>query len=86
MKPHKEVSKATISRWIKCLLSEAGIDTDIFSAHSTRAASSSAAKASHVPINDILKTAGWSSERTFAKHYCVPITDNCDIFSHLLSQ
>ena len=73
MKPHKEASKSTLSRWIKVTLGLAGIDTKIFSAHSTRAASTSAMKACGLPINDIMKTAGWSSERTFAKHYDVLI-------------
>ena len=43
-KPHKAVSSATISRWIKQLLAEEGVPTDVFKAHSVRAASSSAAK------------------------------------------
>ena len=33
---------------------EAGFDTDIFTAHSTRAASSSAASESDLPLDDIL--------------------------------
>lgn len=72
-KPHHAVSASTISRWIKSTLKLAGIDTSKFSAHSTRAASSSAAKKAGVPIMDILSTGGWSSERTFARHYHVPI-------------
>ena len=73
LKPHKEASKSTIARWIKTLLGLAGIDTTVFSAHSTRAASASAMKACGVPIGQILQTAGWSSEKTFAKHYDVVI-------------
>ena len=42
-KPHRPVSTDTIPRWIKVVLTEAGINTAIFSAHSTRAASTSAA-------------------------------------------
>ena len=33
-KPHKAVSSATISRWMKQVLTEAGIRTEIFKAHS----------------------------------------------------
>ena len=69
LKPHKEVCKSTISRWIKTFLGIAGIDITMFSAHSTRAASSSAAKASGVPVGEILRKAGWSSEKTFSKFY-----------------
>ena len=64
-KPHHAVSTS----WIKCMLKQAGIDTSKFGAHSTRAASSSAAKQAGVPIIDTLSTGGWSSERTFAGHY-----------------
>ena len=48
-----------------------GIDTDIFKSHSVRAATTctSKAKQSLVPIDLILKTAGWSSQSTFAKFY-----------------
>lgn len=72
-KPHHAVSASTISRWIKSILKRAGVDTSKFGAHSTRTASSSAAKQAGVPIMDILSTGGWSSERTFARHYSVPI-------------
>lgn len=41
-KPHRPVSKDTISRWLKMGLKLAGIDTSTFSAHSTRAALTSA--------------------------------------------
>lgn len=55
------------------MFKQAGIDTSKFGAHSTRAASSSAAKQAGVPIMDILNTGAWSSERTFVRHYSVPI-------------
>ena len=41
--PHKPVSSATLARWIKSYLQLAGIDTSIFSAHSLRGASTTAA-------------------------------------------
>ena len=37
VKPHKSVSRDTLSRWIK-RLNKAGIDTNIFTPHSTRSA------------------------------------------------
>ena len=40
-KPHGPASKDTVSRWLKLELKLAGIDTSTFSAHSTRAASTS---------------------------------------------
>ena len=66
---HKAVCTATISRWIRTVMSRAGVDTDMFKAHSTRAAVASKAKAAHVPIKDIMDKAGWSRESTFAKFY-----------------
>ena len=53
-KPHKPVSKSTLSRWIKRVMEESGIDTTCFKAHSTRAAASSAARSENIPIDDIL--------------------------------
>ena len=47
-KPHKSISKDTVARWLKQELKLAGIDTSTFGAHSTRAASTSAAKAHNV--------------------------------------
>ncbi len=43
IKPHNAVTPSTIARWIKLLLSKAGIDTIIFKAHSVRGAATSAA-------------------------------------------
>ncbi|KAJ8034648.1 hypothetical protein HOLleu_21575 [Holothuria leucospilota] len=42
LKPHKAVTKETISRWIKLVLGASGLNTDIFQAL-TRTASASAA-------------------------------------------
>lgn len=41
VKPFKPVSKDTISRWVKQGLESAGIDINKYSAHSSRAASTS---------------------------------------------
>lgn len=69
-KPFKAVTSQTISRWIKETLSESGIDTSMFSAHSTRHAATSTALRSGVSIDLIRKTAGWSgSSKVFAKFY-----------------
>ena len=72
-KPHGAVSSATISRWVKQVLTEAGIPTDIFKAHSVRSASSTAAKTKGVAMTDIMQTAGWSRSSTFEKFYYRPI-------------
>lgn len=69
VRPHKPVVGSTIASWIKRQLHEGGVDTQTFSAHSTRGAASSRAAARGVPIQAILKAANWSSESTFAKFY-----------------
>lgn len=71
--PHGPVSKDTIARWIRDTLVLAGIDVNIFKAHSVRTASVSAASASFVPVNDIMQRAGWTQEKTFRKFYKKPI-------------
>lgn len=69
-KPHNSVSTQTLSRWIKQTLKESGIDVSVFTAHSTRHASSSKAYRSGVNIDLIRKTAGWSTgSNTFWKFY-----------------
>ena len=73
VKPHRHVSRDTISRWIKEVLNMAGIDTTKLSARSTRSASTSAAFDRNVPLDNILQAAGWSSKKTFSKFYCRPV-------------
>ena len=74
-RPFKRVSRDTISRWVKLVLTDCGIDTSRFKPHSTRAASTSAASNASVSLEDILHTTGWSSESTFAKFYNKPIVE-----------
>ena len=73
VKPFKEVSRDTLTRWVRQVMAQAGLDVSKFSPHSTRAASVSAAHRASVNLDDILKTAGWSSECCFAKYYNKPI-------------
>ena len=70
--PHHAVSSSTISRWIKTSLQEAGIDTSVYSAHSTRAASTTAA-AKTLDVSVILQAANWTNERTFGRYYQRPV-------------
>jgi hypothetical protein len=71
-KPHKKPSSDTVSRWIKKILRLAGI-SDEFSAGSTRAAVTSKAERGGVPIDDIMRAAGWVRQSTFTKFYNKPI-------------
>ena len=69
IRPHKAVTSSSIARWLKAILEEAGIDTSIFGAHSTRGASASAAAKAGVTTGDILKAANWNSESVFQRFY-----------------
>ena len=69
VKPHKKVSRDTVSRWIKYVLKLSGIDTEQYGSHSVRSAATSKAKLCSVPIEEIMQKAGWSNGGTFAKFY-----------------
>ena len=81
-KPHRPVSRDTISRWVRTTMAAAGLDTNLYKPHSTRAASSSAAALKATPIDIILNTAGWSSAKTFAKYYHKHIQQNTGQYSN----
>jgi len=84
--PYNAVSKNTISRWIKLTLYEAGINTETYKSHSTRAASTSAAVKT-VDISLVMKAASWSRASTFARFYNKQIEDNRSTFGRaVLSQ
>lgn len=60
-KPIHKASKQTISRWLKQMLAKSGINVAMFSSHSVRHASTSAARRGCVNIEEIRKRAGWTT-------------------------
>ena len=74
--PHNPVSSKTLARWCKETLSLAGINCNIFSAHSTRSTATSYAYGKGLSLNDIRKAAAWSNAHTFAKFYNKPLPRN----------
>ena len=68
-KPLRRARPGNLGHWIKDSLRRAGIDTEQFTAHSTRSASSSRARAKGVPVAEILKVANWSSSSTFERFF-----------------
>ena len=82
-KPFSTATKSTIARWIKLGLKLAGIDINMFTPHSTRGASTSAL-VNKVPIDTIIKTAGWTKECTFRKFYRRPVTNDSSFSSSIL--
>ena len=83
-KPFRQARPGIIGHWIKDVLRMAGVDTEVFSAHSTRSASTSWATAKGVPINDILRAANWSSQTAFEQYYLRPTTST--IFTKTILQ
>ena len=75
-KPHKQVSTSTLSRWLKNMLAEAGVDTTVFKGHSVRSAAVSAAHKAGASIRDVLKAGNWKRESTFRRFYCKPLVDS----------
>ena len=67
--PFNATSTQTIARWTRETLSLAGIDTELFKAHSVRGASTSKLSQIHVPVSEIMKKGSWSLESTFRKFY-----------------
>ena len=47
---YQEVKNSTVADWVKAILDSAGIDTNLFTVYSTRAASTSKAKVYHLRI------------------------------------
>ena len=57
-KPHRSASDDTKSRWTREFLTLAGVDTNVFTPHSCRSASTNKAKAVAISRSDIMKKAG----------------------------
>ena len=73
--PAKPVTTGTIRRWMLTILGDAGINVKIYSAHSTRSASTSKAMLKGATIQEICRAAGWKNGDIFAKHYNKTIMD-----------
>ena len=73
VKPHKRVQAATLAHWIRYFLCLAGVDSNIFKAHSTRGAASSAAARAGLSVEDIIKMANWTNDNTFRRFYYKPV-------------
>ena len=68
-KPHKPAHSETMSRWLKEVMSESGVDVKIFKPHSCRSASTSAAIRGGIPVATILQQGNWSNVKTFSRYY-----------------
>ena len=73
IRPHGPVTSQRIAHWLEEILEGAGVDTSVFKAHSVRGTSSTAASEKGVLIEDILRTADWT---TFRRFYYRPTHQN----------
>ncbi len=83
-KPHKPVKRSTITKWVLKMFSWAGIDTNLFKAHSMRAAASSGVSKLGLKLKDILDNGNWSNESTWQKFYHVRIAYPSERFQKTL--
>jgi hypothetical protein len=67
--PHDPLATCSVARWLKEVLSLAGIDTDTFKAHSTRGASTSKAALAGLSAKPIMDKANWRHASTFRSFY-----------------
>ncbi|KAG1526955.1 hypothetical protein G6F52_001971 [Rhizopus delemar] len=69
----RPISLVTIANWIKDSLKEAGINTDVFKAHSLRSAANTKAISNGASIHSVRMHANWSlNSDTFEKYYYRP--------------
>ena len=74
--PYQPVSVATITRYVRLFLGQAGIDRVAFTAKSTRKSSTSKACSLGLPLKEIIKAGGWTNPHTFQRFYNFPIRKN----------
>jgi integrase len=70
------VKRNTLARWLKLVLSLAGINTAQFSAHSYRGAGLSKAYSCGATLQQIMEAGSWKNVETFQNHYNNPSEDS----------
>ena len=67
--PHDPVSTSRLAGWIKETLHLAGVDTNVFQAHSLRGAASSKAFLKGLSSAEVVQQGSWSREYTWQRFY-----------------
>lgn len=84
VKPYGPASVQTLGHWMKSIPWKAEVDTNQFSAYSTRHATVSTACKNGISVETIRRTAGWSkNSQTFAKFYNRSIQES-EMFGHAI--
>ena len=71
VKPHKSVTAKTLARWMKVVLTDAGVDPKLWAPHAVRAASSTHhSTVRDLDLGQICRLADWSmASSTYLKFY-----------------
>ena len=78
-KTHHSASTDSLVRWVKEVMGNSGIDTEIFKPRNTRVALNSAAYKLGMPLQEVLKRGQWLNESTFFTYYFREIEDSLDL-------
>ena len=76
IEPRNTLSNSTIEKWVKDVLTNAGIDITKFSGNSARPAATSYGTKTGLTLQEILEARGWSNAQTFATYYHQHIETN----------
>ena len=71
VKPHKSVTAKTLARWMKAVLSDAGVDPKLWAPHAVRSASSTHhSTVRNLDLGQICHLADWSmASKTYLRFY-----------------
>ena len=73
---HEPIEAQRLSRYVKLTFKAAGINTQLFTAHSTRHANSTGKYMKGLSLNDIVKEGEWKSSLSFRQFYNIPVINN----------
>ena len=74
-KSHHPASEDLLAQWVKGVMGNSSIDTEIFKPHSTKVALNSAAYKLGMLLQEVLKRGQWSNAGTFSTYYFREIED-----------
>ena len=86
IRAHNAIVYYAIAGWLKKTLKQAGTNTDLLKALSTRSASSSTASVGGVPLAEILKKGSWCHHSTWQRFYNKHIIQKGYVFQDMVNK
>ena len=74
-KPFKAISRDTLSRWVKSVLEQSGVNISKFTTHTLRNAATRFSASKNLSLTTIMSTVGWRHASTFTTFYKRPVLD-----------